>query len=1627
MARIGAVRGGASKSAPQRKPAQKVGPYRSGYVFAKPVPKRKAPAPRSNPFTQRVGDYSALGIQSANSRRAMVRRQDAESVALLRPGARKALLRYYDVAPVRDKQNLVRWAVNSPGLAGQRALLKHLWRGTGYTPDRALRNATLDLPESFNPQPGINTEGVSKALGNAVDWARKQGESIGDASWKALVSPSTVRGTSTPATAGYNLPKTPKFVKNLGADAAAFYPNAALAAYQIGRDTLNKGPVAAAKKDIYEPIKQVVENPVESFNKNPITTAFILKGAAHVPGRAGGAVLRKAPVGRLQEIGSTGRAFLETEPTVGPLVRRQYSKDVLVKQAQKAKDRFLTEPVAQAEVARNVRTGRAAESDKIARLRTPNEDASFLNPVEGVRNKSLRVAARRQNSDLVGARVRRADQRSNYNDASKREERGTQQVDLRRVFGTPVTQGVRVTLGDKARIVMPDGYSGRVAAGDTTLPAEARVVKDVAYLPDGSRVSGVVWFKPPRKMKGGAEKAANYVSRSLSHVTKAEERGIVGMVADRGVITPKGNHVQELSVELRRIQDARVSRKLSGEELQSNLRAEDAVQAALKKAKGKGLDADYVFRSARRYRELRNVEEARAVDAEILDPEVARRRRMTPAAEQHGLVEFDTGGMLSGRALAARAARDRKKLLVKGTKGRKGQRNSGHFGLESLKKQEARAAERLAKTFDAKATNTRVSLEGRRVAAEGKGRGVVKDARNVDYVDLTRVKELQGRLSKAREEHQYALGKTIHVEGPRTQRLLRDIQLQAEKMVKSGNRVEREYATTVLEAIKNSGSDPLTFGRLLDEAAGQLAGGAKRGNKERLPSGRVVQVNARVGYLRDKLADVGRSNVTEDLLNKQARVLGLTSELKQAKRVAAAEGRAARKAGIEAAQARGAQVTADALAEAEYRANRDLTRAKIAENSALARYNAENGGILRDAEIATKAAVKKAGNLKRFKDEKTVPRFVEAGKKNTPALEIATSDLDKLLRDAGVDTEALGYVPHRPGDPRKGDYYKRDSTNRTETLMGDLYTGSSLRRANYDASYAAMESRLVSQALTRSVMNSMADMIREIGVPGRNGKGELQLFTTDAAVKKIADVQAEGGPRLIAVRAFRASDKAASEKLSETLENNKDGISVGNVYEQLLEIKVDRGKVLGNSEHVTGIDLAKESGQTANIYLVDGDAMGRILKHAELQMPGGWIGASFRRTVLPFSPRWIGGNLAEAILRSGIEGVTPVHARVYADFLTKLALRDEQWANELRMNTEGGQMLGSQMNMIVKTDRSLAREQGQALGGGIAGEGAKLVNGLVVKSSDAMFKANKRVEDAFQRGAVGKHTMTALKEFGVSWSDVIGKQGQAMELLLDTFDKDPRKAYAHLDSAARYTNEVIGKYNQFSPEMRRSIQAYAPFIPWFINSVRFFSYTLPVKHPLLTTMLAASTKAIDQSLKDQVKNAPSEALRHGIPLGNNDILDVARITPLGVATEPVKTLAKEFVPVIMGPAMIGLGLSPIDPTRPLRDENGDKITSNWMRAFLAMNAFAESVTPFLGLGRRLQTPGQTQADNSWFFDTKVRKNSARKNPLMQFVSPVPVVHYGGASSGSKSIFDQPSGSKKSIFDTPSSSKKSIFD
>lgn len=335
-------------------------------------------------------------------------------------------------------------------------------------------------------------------------------------------------------------------------------------------------------------------------------------------------------------------------------------------------------------------------------------------------------------------------------------------------------------------------------------------------------------------------------------------------------------------------------------------------------------------------------------------------------------------------------------------------------------------------------------------------------------------------------------------------------------------------------------------------------------------------------------------------------------------------------------------------------------------------------------------------------------------------------------------------------------------------------------------------------------------------------------------------------------------------------------------------------------------------------------------------------------------------------------------------------------------------MVGSQLNMTVKTDRTLAMERNAVL---------NAVRQATVKPSDAVFRFNKAIEDAFQRGAAGKQSVQALRDFNGSWVQSIRSQGKAIEELLDTFERNPAKAYAYLDDAARFTNETLGKYNQFSPRMRLFIQGWAPFMAWYINSVRLFAYTLPVRSPLLTAMLAASTRAVDEDLKAQAEKAPSEALRSGIPLGEGRVLDVARITPLGIAAEPASVLGKEFVPQLMNARDILIGQNPVNPKMPLTDENGREIDGQVVRYFLAANAFMEGITPYVSLARRLMTPGRTQAINStWPSGVvrylqggrskdeafRVRPNVQRKNPFAQFLSPIPIVKYGGKKSGADS-------------------------
>jgi hypothetical protein len=62
--------------------------------------------------------------------------------------------------------------------------------------------------------------------------------------------------------------------------------------------------------------------------------------------------------------------------------------------------------------------------------------------------------------------------------------------------------------------------------------------------------------------------------------------------------------------------------------------------------------------------------------------------------------------------------------------------------------------------------------------------------------------------------------------------------------------------------------------------------------------------------------------------------------------------------------------------------------------------------------------------------------------------------------------------------------------------------------------------------------------------------------------------------------------------------------------------------------------------------------------------------------------------------------------------------------------------------------------------------------------------------------------------------------------------------YATQERFMRAQHELLGKYEGYSPTMRRLIQTVAPFLPWALSAARFVFWTMPVHHTILTTAAA---------------------------------------------------------------------------------------------------------------------------------------------------------------------------------------------
>jgi hypothetical protein len=410
--------------------------------------------------------------------------------------------------------------------------------------------------------------------------------------------------------------------------------------------------------------------------------------------------------------------------------------------------------------------------------------------------------------------------------------------------------------------------------------------------------------------------------------------------------------------------------------------------------------------------------------------------------------------------------------------------------------------------------------------------------------------------------------------------------------------------------------------------------------------------------------------------------------------------------------------------------------------------------------------------------------------------------------------------------------------------------------------------------------------------------------------------------------------------------------------------------------------LDVQDGGTRNVVLVPRTAWDRFVDHQfksadTLARAGQKATGIFRGAVLPFSTKWLTGNVAEAVLRSGFAGIHPGDVVAGRRLRSMLSDIDQAAARTFNARARGGLLYGSSDRLSVFRDR-LAFES-TALEG-VAHAGAILTHTLPMRAilgaldgyQRGVFALNKAMEQAFQDGVIGKQARVQIQEMTGSWQKAVRYQRAAMLDVARGLRNTPNQV-----RFARAIDETLGKYTRFSPAMRRTTQTIAPFLPWYVNSLRFVYHTLPAKHPVKTALLVNVEREFERDVEAQRAQVPPGDLGSAIPTKDGGYVPAARYSPFGAFTGNLPEAALEpFLPQFSTVYELAHGRDWTGKQVTIPGPGRDKQPSGGQKAVMAMYAGLESVLPGLSIARRLQERGETSDPRSTVWAPKSKPGTA---------------------------------------------------
>jgi len=590
--------------------------------------------------------------------------------------------------------------------------------------------------------------------------------------------------------------------------------------------------------------------------------------------------------------------------------------------------------------------------------------------------------------------------------------------------------------------------------------------------------------------------------------------------------------------------------------------------------------------------------------------------------------------------------------------------------------------------------------------------------------------------------------------------------------------------------------------------------------------------------------------------------------------------------------------------------------------------------------------------------------------------------------------EDVAYLPHHTKDRGARAYYQTAFAGRKNLDSSKKRTGAAFEKGAVDVGYQAVTEHRVR---LRGVVNRIAEhdrIIHSIAIKGPGGR----MMTWDQA-EKIASNAKDKSATLVPYRAVPGSyDRARMSEIA-----TRQGASEMPALEKMIE-----------HEFAERLKAPAAGDRTApNVVLVPEQIVNQLQEQHAVSSTRGKVSNVavdvFRRVVLPFSTKWLMGNIVEAGVRLGAVGAGPNAYRIGRNLLKEMEKVDAEQALRVKAALTGGLLFGNRGLTVKRVSEhfegtSFAKP---AAAVSVAGQlpVVKQLGQLMKGYSDSVFAFNRTIETAAQTAALGKHAKREMQEMTGSWAKATKAQEAALRDVANGL-MDSK----NIHDAARYIDQTLGQYSRFSPQMRRFIQQAAPFLPWYMNAARWVFWTLPAKHPIKTGIMGLAAQNLQEDFDASHKGLPPGDLRGEAVTDDGTVIPVARYMPfgafgtvLGGGNEQLTAIVDPLFPQFKSAALAAFGMNFSGKKAKIapEDREGHDVPGA-VRMSMAFNSLLEAFVPVVGIAKRVREGGSTGWDNSTIWDpetkpgTKVKGGAA--NRILNPFRPSPIKARGAAQA-----------------------------